>query len=239
MEKDLSGGICQDHDGIRYRVIFSGRRSLSIIVSPGKGVIVRAPYGTGLKPVEKFVNAKSEWIRKHLDRQDSFYRINKGRKYADGGVHLYLGEEKILKVIKSDKIYVKLSDKHIETGVRDPENEALIKRVLALWYIREAHGFISLKMNEILIRFASYGFRPTALAVKPLKSRWGSCTSRGKITINSELIKLDPVYTGYVIVHELCHLKHHNHGAEFYRLLGEMIPDYKILRKELRSFLTV
>ncbi|HPF02398.1 MAG TPA: M48 family metallopeptidase, partial [Bacteroidales bacterium] len=69
--------------------------------------------------------------------------------------------------------------------------------------------------------------------------RWGSCTSRGKITISSELIKLDPAYTDYVIIHELCHLKHHNHGKDFYRLLEELVPDYKALRKELKTHLTV
>lgn len=229
----------QEINGITYRVIFSRRKSISIIVSPGKGVTVRAPFGTGLKSLEKFVNSKSGWIRKHLEKQNSLIRINNGRKYADGGSHLYKGEEKILKIVRSEKPYVRLNGRYIETGVRDTGNESLIKRVLALWYIREAHDFTSLKLNEILMRYASYSFKPTSLVIRPLKSRWGSCTSRGKITISSELIKLDPAYTDYVIIHELCHLKHHNHGKDFYRLLEELVPDYKALRKELKTHLTV
>ena len=57
-----------------------------------------------------------------------------------------------------------------------------------------------------------------------MKSRWGSCGRSGRITLNVELIKLDPKYTDYVILHELCHLKEMNHGKGFYELLGRCVP---------------
>jgi len=82
-----------------------------------------------------------------------------------------------------------------------------------------------------------YGFSPSEIVTKRLKSRWGSCSTRGRITINSELIKLEMRFLEYVIIHELCHLKYHNHGKDFYRLLEQIVPDYKIVRQELRKYI--
>lgn len=70
-----------------------------------------------------------------------------------------------------------------------------------------------------------------------MKSRWGSCSSKGKITLNTELIKLADKYIEYVMIHELCHLKHHNHGPGFYALMTELCPDWKRLRNELKSYI--
>ncbi len=70
-----------------------------------------------------------------------------------------------------------------------------------------------------------------------MKSRWGSCSNRGVIVLNTELIRLPDKFVRYVILHELCHLKEHNHGAGFYRLLSGLAPDWKAVRKELRTYM--
>ena len=78
-------------------------------------------------------------------------------------------------------------------------------------------------------------FKPTGLIIRSMKSRWGSCSRKGIITLSTELIKLPDIYIEYVIIHELCHLKHHNHGKEYYNLLSELFPDWKKVRKDLRG----
>jgi hypothetical protein len=70
-----------------------------------------------------------------------------------------------------------------------------------------------------------------------MKSRWGSCSKKGIITLSTELIKLPDIYIEYVIIHELCHLKHHNHGKEYYNLLSELFPAWKNVRKDLRGYI--
>ncbi|HCU21026.1 MAG TPA: M48 family peptidase, partial [Bacteroidales bacterium] len=67
--------------------------------------------------------------------------------------------------------------------------------------------------------------------------RWGSCSNKGKITLSSELIRLSDRYIEYVIVHELCHLKQHNHGPKYYGLLSELYPDWKRARKEMKAYI--
>jgi predicted metal-dependent hydrolase len=110
--------------------------------------------------------------------------------------------------------------------------------LIGKWYRQEALEFLSRKLNEVLVKYRDLNFIPSTLVVRPLKSRWGSCSSKGKITINSELVKLDEFFSEYVLIHELCHLKYHNHGKDYYRLLGELVPDYKSIRKELRKYIT-
>jgi len=223
---------------LKYKVIYSGRRSISIIVSPDKGVTVRAPYRTSLKTIEKFVRDKSPWIRKHLDNHSDLTRISHGKKYFDGETHLFMGIEKTLKIIISDKMYIKYNDNIIEAGVKESGDTRLIKTMLEIWYKKKAIEILPDLLYQVISRYRNYNFNPKGLVIRSLRSRWGSCNSKGKITLNTQLIKLDKYYIEYVIIHELCHLIHHNHGEEFYRLLGELVPDYKTLRKELKKYIT-
>jgi predicted metal-dependent hydrolase len=70
-----------------------------------------------------------------------------------------------------------------------------------------------------------------------MKSRWGSCSSSGKIALSYDLIRLSKECREYVIIHELCHLRHHNHGKGFYDLLTELYPDWKKTRAEIKRYL--
>jgi predicted metal-dependent hydrolase len=225
-------------DKINYKVIFSRRRSISIIVSPEKGVVVRAPERTSIKSIEKYLEEKAGWIRKHLENHSELIRINHEKKYTDGEVHLFMGKENYLRISESAKPFVRQYDSIIEIGVSKINDTVRIKGLLEKWYRQKAGDTFKIKLEEISDKYRHHRFSPAGFTVRTLKSRWGSCTARGNITLNAYLIKLDPVYTDYVIIHELCHLKYHNHGRDYYRLLEELVPEYKIIRKELRKFMT-
>ena len=223
---------------IKYNVVFARRRSISIIVRPDKSVTVRAPLRMPLSTIEKFVKSKSSWIKKHIDSDPSIKLSNNGKKYTGGEVHLYLGKEYILRKIVSSDPFVKLNESSIEVGQIDIADNLRTKYLVESWYIRKALEVLSEKVKEILRKYNEYGFRPTGFVIRPMKTRWGTCTSKAKITLNSELVKLDQIFIEYVIIHELCHLKVPTHGADFYRLLAEIIPDYKSIRKEMRKYTT-
>lgn len=70
--------------------------------------------------------------------------------------------------------------------------------------------------------------------IKSQKTKWGSCSSTGSLSFNYKIVFLPPHLQDYLVVHELCHLKEFNHGKAFWNLVGEKIPDYKILSKKLR-----
>jgi len=222
---------------IKYNVVFSRRRTISIIISPDRTVTVRAPLRASLKTIRKFVDDKSSWINKHLNSNPGISLTDPAKKYTDGESHLFLGKEYTLRKIESASPFARLSYNVIEIGQDDINDIDKTKRILNRWYAGKAVEILDGKLKEILRRYEDYKFSPSGLVVKPLRSRWGSCTSKGKITLNSELVKLNEVLIDYVIIHELCHLKHHNHGNKYYRLLGELVPDYKAVRKELRRYI--
>jgi hypothetical protein len=221
---------------INYKVIYSRRRSISISISPHKGVVVRAPKSVSPERIDKFVNEKSAWIKKHLNNYSGSVRINYGKKYTDGEYHYFMGKEHILRLSGSSEAFVRMYDNIIEVGLTDTTDNRKVKAMLDKWYREQAMVYFRLLLDKILRKYESYRFEPSSMVVRPSKSRWGSCSSKGRISISSELIKLDEKFYEYIIVHELCHLKHPNHGSGFYKLLEELLPDYKEVRKELRKF---
>lgn len=222
--------------GINYRIIYSGRRTIAINIGPETGVTVRAPYGTSSATIEKLIASKSSWIKKHLETYRSSVSINNKKDFDDGSIILFQGKEHRLRFLETERYFLRLSGEDIEIGLRNLTEKKLAGPMLEKWYRVEAEGKFRKKFGEILLKLKEYNFRPTQFAVRTLRRRWGSCSSKGKITISSELVKLDEVYLEYVIVHELCHLRHPNHGKEFYKLLSEVFPDWKQKRSELKRY---
>jgi len=220
----------------QYRIIYSRRRTISISVSPDNGVTVRVPLRTSLRTIERFVNSRSEWVLKHLENFSCHTRLN--GNLANGEKILFRGKEYILRLEVSDKVEVALSDNNITVNLPAGKDQAFAERVLKKWYYAEAARILTRRTKEILTRFEKYGFNPSMITIRTMKRRWGSCSSKGRITLNSELIKIDDIFTEYVILHELCHLKQHNHGVEYYRLLSEVFPEWKTVRKNLRNYLS-
>ena len=222
---------------IEYKIVYSRRRSIGISVNPDSGITVRAPYRTSIKKIENLVLSKSVWIKKHLDNYKSATRINSAKVLVDGEPVLFRGKIYHIRFVESKTHFIKLLENNIEIGSRGIEEREKAGQMLEKWYKRIAEEIFRSKFEEILRRFENYHFTPTEFSVRALKRRWGSCTSKGKITISSELVKLDEIFLEYVILHELCHLKHHNHGKDFYKLLSEVFPDWKQRRNEIKRYI--
>jgi predicted metal-dependent hydrolase len=226
-----------NNQSIDYKVVYSRRRSIGINIGPDSGVTVRAPYRTSLKTIQSMVQSKSAWIIKHLEKYKSATRISSKIIFANGTSVLFRGKEYPVRFIKSEKYFIRFDESNIEIGLINPEEKEKAGLMLEKWYRVISEGIFRRKFDELLIRFSRYNFTPAEFSVRVLKRRWGSCSSKGKITISSELVKLDDIYLEYVILHELCHIRHHNHGKEFYALLSEVFPDWKQKRSELRKYI--
>lgn len=80
-----------------------------------------------------------------------------------------------------------------------------------------------------------YQFNFSKIAIKKMTSRWGSCSNKGNLNFNYRLVYLPIKLVDYVVVHELCHLKEHNHGEKFWLEVEKTIPDYKKIKKTLKN----
>jgi predicted metal-dependent hydrolase len=229
----------EDHriGDLEFKVKYSSRRTIAISVLPDSSVIVRVPYITSIKKISRIVTEKYAWIIKHRDNYRKPDHSNLKRSYTTGTSHMFRGKESVLTIEKSSKPFVRFYDSTIALGLENPDNEDIVKRLLYYGYKNEAMNHFPILLNKVLKENEIQGFRPSGLVIRTMKRRWGSCSARGLITLSTELIKLSDLYIEYVIIHELCHLRHHNHGPHFYELLTEIFPDWKRVRKELRKYI--
>jgi hypothetical protein len=78
------------------------------------------------------------------------------------------------------------------------------------------------------------GAAPKKITIKRMTSRWGSCSSSGNISINTDVVCFEQECIDYVVIHELCHLKHMNHGEEFWKAVSVCCPNYKAIRERMK-----
>jgi hypothetical protein len=114
-----------------------------------------------------------------------------------------------------------------------------LHRTLARWYHHRAPEVFAHRLQVVRRdpRIAGLG-DPGALKVRRMRRRWGSCFIDGRINLNTELLGEPVALIDYVIIHELCHLREHNHSPRFYRLMDEMLPDWRERRRRLHQSTT-
>jgi len=219
--------------GFTVRFLPRPRQRVSIHVMPDGAVHVDAPEDSNLAAVKAAVRQRARWISQQLDVQRERKRHVLPREYVSGETHFYLGRRHVLKVQldKQAPASVRLWRGRFEVTVpkREPET---VRRLLDTWYRERAHDVF----ERILIEFA--GCKPVSMPVPSwrllsMRTQWGSCSPKGEVLLNPDLVKAPRACIEYVVAHELCHLKEHNHSPRFYRLLGSLMPDWEARKAEL------
>lgn len=223
---------------IEYDLQYGQRKTLAIEVHPDLQVTVIAPEGTSQKEVDARVAKRGAWILKQLREFERYLPHRPPRQYVSGETHRYLGRQYRLKVVVDggEPEGVKLIRGRLLVHTPDRNDHQKIQRLVDDWYRRQAKRVFAERLAVCFPRVAQLGVGYPELRVRRMKTRWGSCTAEGKILLNLELIQVPKKYIDYVIVHELCHLKEHHHGAEFYALLDKVLPDWRERRRGLNGF---
>jgi predicted metal-dependent hydrolase len=102
-------------------------------------------------------------------------------------------------------------------------------------YLENKENALSLAKSRIEHFNNIYNFKYSKITIKNQKTRWGSCSRRGNLNFNYKIALLPAHISDYIIVHELCHLKEFNHSQRFWDLVAITIPDYLVIRKELKG----
>lgn len=219
---------------IDFQLSFVDRKSLGITITPEMEVIVKAPFNTSLVKVKEKIKKRAAWIIKQQNFFLGFYPKTPKRKYISGETHLYLGRQYRLKVTLGKKNEVKYKGRFIEVITKDKKKA---KELLHEWYrIKAKEKFAEIAEPHIQ-QFKKHKVSPKGLFIQEMKTRWGSCTTKGKIILNPELIKAPKTCIEYVIVHELCHLVHHNHTQKFIDLQTKEMPDWEKWKLKLEDIL--
>ena len=104
--------------------------------------------------------------------------------------------------------------------------QALIKRLVKGWYRARAKELFARRLSALAGQVVWLREIPPVKLLS-MRIQWGSCSPRGVLVLNPNLVKASRECVDYVILHEICHLKEHNHSQNFYRLLTELMPDWE------------
>jgi predicted metal-dependent hydrolase len=168
-----------------YRLIRSGRRTLSLEITDKPEVLVRAPERCPQSEIDRFVSSHEAWIEKHIELQ----RLR-------------------------NMAYPEPTEEERLTCVRRAEEELP----------RKAAHYASI-----------LGVRPNGIRITGAKKRFGSCSPKNRLCFSWRLMRYPDEAIDYVVVHELAHIVHKNHGRKFYELISSVLPDYKSRRKLLKA----
>lgn len=219
---------------IAFELELSERKSLGITVTPEMEVRVKAPVGSSLEKVEEIIRKKAPWIIKQQSFFLSFFPKMPVRRYISGETHLYLGRQYQLKIINEPEESVKLKGAFIELTTPD---KARAEPLLKAWYLGHARAKFQQVAAPLIERFHKYQVAPSSLELREMPARWGSCTPKGKIILNPELIKAPRACIEYVIIHELCHLVYHDHTQKFIDLQTREMPEWEKWKQKLEVLL--
>lgn len=193
------------------------QKNTYIRVKEDLNIYVTTNYFTTKEDILKLIENNKTSISRMITRQE--------KKQQSEKEFTYLGKKYNLVLINSKEITLGL-----ETILyNNLEN-------LHKWLVKQANSIFLEELNKMYNIFPVNIPYPS-LTIRQMKTRWGVCNTKTKrVTLNLELIKKDLKYLDYVIVHELAHLVYPNHQYEFWSLVGQVIPNYKELRKELNNY---
>lgn len=231
---------------IEYQLIRSNKRK-SIALQVKQGIVtVRAPKYVKESYIKQLVLQKTPWLEgkillhkefrqslesnQHVSAQSNLF-TNNGCLWLDGrkrNIRLSFSKKGSIECF-AEYIQVILS-KRYENSVEKLQQKA-IKRQIEAYYKERATKLLTEKIarfSELLNLF------PSDIKIRQYKARWGSCNNRGQLSFNYLLIMTPEWVIDYVVVHELCHLKHLNHSRQFWLLVEHYFPDYKAAKNWLK-----
>ncbi len=221
---------------IPFEIVYSRRKTLAIHVYPDGTVRVRAPLRTTRAAIAEVVHKRAAWIVKHLDRYRATAQPTPAeRTYESGEDYLFLGQRLRLNVIVGAPEGVTLTNSEVIVAARDRDPRR-VQRILETWFRAEAKRIFAKRIEACWKRVEHLGLERPTLEVRRMKSRWGSCGRSGKILLNLRLVQVPLDLIDYVVVHELCHLKEHNHSKRYYAVLDAAMPDWRERRQRLNTF---
>lgn len=208
------------------------RRSVAIHVEPDGRVVVDAPADATAAAVRRAVSKRLAWIYRRVVAVEARRKFSATREYVSGETVLYLGRRYQLKVVSTTEgNTVRLRGRYLEvcTSDRSPET---VRFLQDCWFRERARELLPLRLAMSAQRLRWLKAAPE-VSVRQMRRQWGSCSPAGRITLNTSLIHVPGECVDYVLLHELCHLKVHNHGRTFYQLLDRHLPRWKQIKTRL------
>lgn len=211
-------------DTIDYRLRVSTRaRRVSLRIRPWVGLEVVVPKRFPRHRIEGILQQHEEWIRRQLARHAPTLeapplprRIALPAVGAEWRVDSDASLNR-LRELPGNRLLI-------------PQEPSRAIHCLRGWIRRQARHHLPMRLRELA---RQHGLGYDRVSIRSQKSRWGSCSSRGTISLNDQLLFLRPEAVDYLLIHELCHTREMNHSPRFWALVARCCPDWRRLDAEL------
>ncbi len=220
---------------VEIDIVRSSRRTVALYVKPGGTLLIRAPWYVPVSMLMQFVRQKTGWIERQMKRLKDVRPLSEQMTVTDGSIIPFMGRDLTVWVTAGSRATAVLNENELHLTLQGDLSPERITALTEGWYLREAKKYFSSRTEELAALHSGLLPAPGPVNVRKMKRRWGTCHSNGAVWFNRELIKKERELIDYVIIHELCHLVHHNHGSGYYALLGRIIPDFREMRKRLQQ----
>jgi predicted metal-dependent hydrolase len=212
-----------------YRVVYSDRKTLSIIVERDRSILVRAPKNMSAEEIQEKVEEKSLWIYEKLHHPQKYPPDPVKKEFVTGETILYLGRNYRLEVTDENLDAVEFDSRFYISRRQKAQAGELFRN----WYIERAQE----KLLPRIKQFAkAMGVSYNRLLISDLKYRWASLTPKNNLNFNWRIIKAPMSVVDYLIVHELAHLLEPNHSQRFWNIVAVQIPDFEKPKKWLKDY---
>jgi predicted metal-dependent hydrolase len=209
----------------------TGMKNTYLHVS-AKGVVVKTNQTTSMRTIKSFVTQKSAWIRKHTQ---NFKAKKLATPLKTGALIYYKGQRYPLEINERDEVKKATLNFNDATFLIEAQKGVTQEVLLAL--LNNFYKQQSIEQISLLVEHWSQkmGVTPTHVGFRKAKTRWGSCSGTNRISLNYYLMKLPLDLVEYVVVHELAHITHKNHSAQFWGLVERYMPDYKEREAKIKA----
>ncbi len=231
---------------VAYEFKRGKRRTIGFSVGPD-GLVVSAPKWTPLYEVDAAVREKAAWIlTKLMESRQRMAQLESARIEWRNGASLPFRGEPLLMVLDPSHDFGAVgaelrADALGESGatrltlhiaLAQHASAEQIRDAVQAWLMRQAREIFTERLNHFAPQLEVQWQR---LSLSNAGTRWGSARSDGSIRLNWRLIHFNPSVLDYVVAHELSHLRVMNHSARFWATVGTVVPDYALLRGQLKD----
>ena len=214
------------------------RRSIGFQVR-AQGVIVTVPHGLGERLLNEALEAKYDWLVLKLGqvRQQAERTPRLPSQLMDGDCWPLFGEHLPVRIEQGKCHQIRVTDAGIQlVFTARQQSQASRWRLWQQWYRQQALHYAEDRVDYWLAQMGSeLPQLPASVSVRQYRSRWGSCSSLGELKFNYLLAMVPKDVFDYVVVHELCHLKHMHHGTAFWLMVEVYCPQWKQQRRWLKQ----
>lgn len=226
---------------ITYLVVREDRplKKIAINVEPDGTVTVQAHKEATKDAIHQAVHSRARWIYDHVVEAQSRFKHVLEREYISGEEVIYLGRRHQLKLIDVPRSQrqVRLYRGKLEIFTETREPDAIRLRLRA-WYKFRAQQVFNVGIKDLSIKLPWLD-TPPPFELLEMQKRWGSCATDGHLRLNPFLVKAPRDCVDHVLLHELCHLKEHNHSRAFYDLLDRFQPDWRARKSRLDDWVEI